>query len=624
MTSRLFVSVLTATILLTQPVIALPQGARGSQAWSAVNAHRSYAAASLPNQSIQMRRELSTFFKSYELLKIDSRRVAQEVRESGRFTFITSLGNIDLELAPHDMRGHNYRATSVSADGVPKPLLLNPAPTFKGVVADAPDSQVRLTIEENRIEGLILRDGERYHIEPARRFSSSSNITDFVFYRASDVIHNIEDACGVSLSEKVNTTSRQIETTPQTNGSTLRPIELATEADHEYVNSLGGVTNAINDILSIMNQVEGVYETELGLTFQIVFQNAWATAADPYTSTNDSIQLLDEFKTYWNGNFTNVGRDIAHMWTGRNMGGVVGRGYQSVTCAVPSLSYGLSRLDDRVPLKYYTPAHEIGHNLGATHADGVAECAGTIMRVTTVSSLTFCEFSRSEIAQYVDQAGHCLTASASTRNLSGRVTDVNGKPIGGVSILAVGPSLRMTQTDAGGGYFFNDLIPGGNYRVTPSKQGYAFTPESLIITLTEDQVVNFTVKSSPDGPVLVTEGGSNRAIALDSVTLLRSPFQVFTFHNFSADRRTRVLLLAYNTQLLGSEDASAVTAQAEDTLGNIYVLVVESVKPVPAIDWLSQITVKLPNELSNGGDVLVTISLRGVTSSKVLISIASS
>lgn len=573
-----------------------------------------------------MRQELSTFFKRYELLEIDSRRVAQQVRQSGRFRIVTSQGVLDLDLAPHDMRGHNYRATKVAADGVPVPVALGPPNTFKGVVADVPDSQARFTIEEDRIEGLILRDGQRYHLESARKFSTSADARNFVFYKTSDVIHDMAGMCGVSLSEKVSAASRYVDPQTQTNVSTLRVIELATEADFEYVNALGGSANAINDILSIINQVEGVYETELGLTFQIVFQNTWETAADPYTSTGDSIQLLNEFINHWNANFTSVGRDVAHMWTGKNMGGVLGRAHQSVTCAVPSLSYGLSRLDDRLPLKYNTPAHEIAHNLGATHADGVPECVGSIMRPTTTSSLTFCQFSRLEIAQYVEQSGQCLAGgSASTHSISGRVTDVSGKPISGVSILATGSSLRTTQTDAGGGYFFNDLIAGGSYEVTPSKQNYAFTPESLTFNqLVADQVANFTVKNSPDGPVLVTDGSSNRAIALDSVTLLRGPFPIFTVNNFSPDMRTRVLLFAYNAGLLPGEDVSAVTAQAEDALGHPYPLAVESVGPVPGLSWLSQITVKLPNELGNAGDVLVSINLRGAVSNKVLIGIAPS
>ena len=606
-----------AFILLTV-ICALTSG------WP-ISIPQQFAAAPLPNQSIKLRRELSTFFKSYELLEIDSRRVAQQVRQSGLLRLVTSQGDLDLYLAPHDMRGHNYRATRVNPDGVVLPLVLSPAHTFKGVVANVPDSQARFTIEGDRIEGLILKDGQRYHLEPARRFSTSADLRYFVFYRTSDVIHDMPDACGVSLSEQVNAASRHIEARIQTSTSLLRVIELATEADYEYVSALGGPANAINDILSIMNQVEGVYETELGLTFQIVFQNAWETAADPYSTTSDSIQLLSEFTNYWNANFPSVGRDIAHMWTGKNMGGVLGRAHQSVACTIPSLSYGLSRLDDRLPLKYNTPAHEIAHNLGATHADGVPECIGSIMRPTTTSSLTFCQFSRLEIAQYLEQSGQCLGGPASTRSIGGRVTDISGKPLGGVRMQVSGSSARTAQTDAGGGYLFNDLVVGGSYTITPSKDNYAFTPQSLTFNgLVDDQLANFTVKNSPDGPVLVTEESSNRAIALDSVTLLRGPFPVFTLHNFSPDRRTRVLLFAYNAALLPGESVSAVKAQAEDAFGNMYPLAVESVETVPGFSWLSQITLKLPNELSNAGDVLVSISLRDAVSKKVLISIAPS
>ena len=583
------------------------------------------AAAPLTDQSIKTRQEISTFFKSYELLEIDSRRVAQQVRQSGRFRLVTSQGDLDLYLAPHDMRGHNYRATRVNADGVLLPLALDPVHTFKGVVADAPGSQVRFTIEEDRIEGLILKDGQHYHLESARRFSTSADSRYFVFYKTSDVIHDMADACGVSLSEQVNAASRHIEAQTQTSVSPFRVIELATEADYEYVSALGGPANAINDILSIMNQVEGVYETELGLTFQIVFQNVWETAADPYTAVTDD-GILIEFADYWNTNFAHVGRDVTHMWSGK-VGGRLGLAVGGVTCSFPTLSYSFSKIHDQVPYRYILPAHEIAHNIGASHADGHQECVGTIMNpLTTTSQLTFCQFSRSEIAQYVEQSGQCLGgAPVSIHSISGRVTDISGKPLGGVRMQVSGSSARTAQTDAGGGYLFNDLAHGGSYTITPSRENYAFIPQSLTFNeLVDDQVANFTVKNSPDGPVLVTEESSNRAIALDSVTLLRGPFPVFTLHNFSPDKRMRVLLFAYNAALLPGEDVSAVKAQAEDALGNMYPLAVESVQTVPALSWLSQMTVKLPNELDNAGEVLVSISLRGAVSNRVLITITPS
>lgn len=124
-----------------------------------------------------------------------------------------------------------------------------------------------------------------------------------------------------------------------------------------------------------------------------------------------------------------------------------------------------------------------------------------------------------------------------------------------------------------------------------------------------------------NAPILLIEQDSSRAITLDAVTWLRDPFTVVTTSNFSGDQRSRIVLFAINADLLGSETASAVTAQAEDTQFKTYPLLVEYIGKVPNASWLSQVVVRLPDEIKNVGDILVSIKLHGVTSNKVLISI---
>jgi lysophospholipase L1-like esterase len=128
-------------------------------------------------------------------------------------------------------------------------------------------------------------------------------------------------------------------------------------------------------------------------------------------------------------------------------------------------------------------------------------------------------------------------------------------------------------------------------------------------------------QGSVAAPVLLTEENSNRAAALDSVTMLRAPFPVKTTLNFSPDERTRVLLFAANLELMPGEDASAVTVQAEDSGHRIYTLLVENVQKVPGLVQVSQVTVKLPDELVGAGDVSISLGLRGVFSNKAVISI---
>jgi hypothetical protein len=119
-------------------------------------------------------------------------------------------------------------------------------------------------------------------------------------------------------------------------------------------------------------------------------------------------------------------------------------------------------------------------------------------------------------------------------------------------------------------------------------------------------------------PILITEAETGRAIALDSVTMMRDPFPLNTVLNFSQDGRTRLMLFAFNIELLGSENSSVVTAWAEDAQGR-YPLTVESVSKVPNFSWLTQVVVRLPDQLANKDEVLVSIELREIASNKALV-----
>jgi hypothetical protein len=130
---------------------------------------------------------------------------------------------------------------------------------------------------------------------------------------------------------------------------------------------------------------------------------------------------------------------------------------------------------------------------------------------------------------------------------------------------------------------------------------------------------------SPDqtsgAPVLLTQENSNRAIAFDSVTLLTEPFQPQAAIKFSDDGRTRIMLFATNLVLLPGEDASSVTAQAEDGTHRLYDLTVEAVCDVPGFNSFQTVVVKVSDDLSSVGDVLVSIKLHGQLSNRVRIGI---
>lgn len=153
-------------------------------------------------------------------------------------------------------------------------------------------------------------------------------------------------------------------------------------------------------------------------------------------------------------------------------------------------------------------------------------------------------------------------------------------------------------------------------------------------------------------PVLLTEGTgtTTRAVAHDAVTFRSEPFGVTSPYNWNADKsntrdqRTRVTLFAMNLSLLPGEGASALTADAQDASGRLYPLRVEALTnpkylrllPAPGNPsalvptevpqgWLYAITLRLDDAMTDTlGDVLVRVSLHGVSSNRVRVSIGQS
>lgn len=222
----------------------------------------------------------------------------------------------------------------------------------------------------------------------------------------------------------------------------------------------------------------------------------------------------------------------------------------------------------------------------------------------------------------------------------GRVTDLGTLPGGkyseayGLNLRGqvVGSSRTATPNSArpflysdGVMHDLNDLLPANSGwvldRVFSINDGGqivgigTFSGQSRAVLLTPNAT------TPPSGPLLLTEECSQQAVALDSVTFTRAPFPAVAAHNFSADQRTRIMLFARNVELLAGEDFSAVTAQAEDAQHRAYALPVEFVGKIPNFEWLTQVNVKLTDELMNVSEVWVSIGLRGRISNKVLIRI---
>jgi hypothetical protein len=277
-----------------------------------------------------------------------------------------------------------------------------------------------LTIGDS-LKGYIFNGQLRYYIEPAARYSSHAKPNDYIVYLAEDVI-----GLGViDLSDDMVEGRKIAESSLQSmgysnvfvaNSTTLRVIEIATDADYEYVQLEGGATQANNTIVNIINMAEGVYESQLGITFDIVAQNAW-TIPDPYTAILAD-PLLNQFRVHWNGDpkLSNIHRDAAHLFTGNVVEDAGGAAFTGVICRFLEDSYAFTVRQQFEFPHWLIFAHELGHNLGATHVDDSGDCADSIMNASVYPTAhSFCQISINQITNYVNYNGSCLQPRAATR-----------------------------------------------------------------------------------------------------------------------------------------------------------------------------------------------------------------
>jgi hypothetical protein len=133
-------------------------------------------------------------------------------------------------------------------------------------------------------------------------------------------------------------------------------------------------------------------------------------------------------------------------------------------------------------------------------------------------------------------------------------------------------------------------------------------------------MLNWTESGCVQAPTLLTEQGTNQAVALDSVTQVRGPFRVMGLFNFSADHHTRVMLFTSNLGLAQGDDLSVISVQAQDASLQSYTLPIENVGTVPGLTQDSYIVVRLIDQLP-AGQLTVTVTLRGATSNSATIGI---
>jgi len=221
-------------------------------------------------QNDQARQDLHRSFKKFDL----ERLAAQPGKALGHRSIKLTVGerNLDLDVEPHDLRSASYRSEDSASPGLRKAADTQ-VTTFKGMVDGENESSVRVSIDGSKIEGYFISQGKKFFVEPAKKYTNLATEGDSVVYQAEDSLVESTLLCDADVPTQIQSGQQMVTAQAGQLVLSFQNIDLATDADQQYIANFGSAAAANTEILNILNMTEGVYQSDLNLTLTVVYQH---------------------------------------------------------------------------------------------------------------------------------------------------------------------------------------------------------------------------------------------------------------------------------------------------------------------------------------------------------------
>jgi hypothetical protein len=318
----------------------------------------------------------------FDALSVDAQPISVDELELHRMTApgVTRLagfplglaGDADLLVEPFTAMSRSGKAVVVGEDGrersVPRLARL-----WRGRVDGDPDSSVFLSDSPTGLFGWVRTDGHEYVLSSGDPKGERVPVVYDLQGPAAEHMVWTPWQCGF---DEIEQPMRDFVPEPPQGGlagTICQTVELAVDTDQEFLALFNGSTAQAQAYLeTLVGATSEIYRRDTEVQFTLVFSRLWETT-DPWNSTSTSSQLT-QFRNYWQSNMGSVSRDLAHLVSGRGLGG----GVAWVSAACSSYGYAVSANIDGyfpTPLVDHSSqnwdiivfAHELGHNLGTFH-----------------------------------------------------------------------------------------------------------------------------------------------------------------------------------------------------------------------------------------------------------------
>jgi len=264
---------------------------------------------------------------------------------------------------------------------------------YRGELTGIAGSWARVATSGSDVHGLIWDGSQLYVIEPSEAVRDSLvppldvASTKTVLFRLADTIVDsgaamcaTQDAPITTGRDSYDALKRELNALKggpavmQALSAALR-LEISAIGDGQFRAQFTSDAQAIDQMLLRLNNVDGIFASELGIQIQVPTARVYDTATDPLPTTTAPNDLLRRLASLRLGSPELKARGLTHLFTGRDLdGATVGIGYIDSLC---NAEFGAALTEIRgrgAWLESLISAHEIGHNFGAVH-DGEDACS---------------------------------------------------------------------------------------------------------------------------------------------------------------------------------------------------------------------------------------------------------
>lgn len=233
----------------------------------------------------------------------------------------------------------------------------------------------KLDWNEFGLHGMIRSINGDFFIDPY----CLQNTTDYITYYTADFKKNPADVLpevGVIENDSKKKLNERLSSAPPAVcvGNNLRRYRLAVACTGEYAVAATGsatptVPQTLAKIVTSINRVSGVYETEVAIRLVLVNTQTLVTftnaSTDPFTGNNNAGTLINESQTVITNTIGSANFDIGHTFS-TGGGGLAGLG---VVCSNSQKASGITGSPNPVgdPYDIDYVAHEVGHQFGGNH-----------------------------------------------------------------------------------------------------------------------------------------------------------------------------------------------------------------------------------------------------------------